>query len=292
MARTHARILTTIWQDEDFVALSSDAQRLYLLLLSQPDVLLCGVLAYRPNRWAKGCTHTDLVDVEYAIGELEQARFVVIDRDEEELLIRTLVRNDGVLAHPNMRKAMWRSLDAVLSEMLRAAVLAEVPQEHHAEGIAICTRPLPGPVAAASPPVPDAIPEPIAMPSRCDPGTHRGAIPEPIPMTAGERDGKGGVVALPHSRSVSPRKRGKPIDDDFEVTDAMREWARDHAPNADVERETERMCDWARAKGETKRDWAAAWRNWLRKASDERRSTNGRGHFDDSHLIGTKPDFT
>jgi hypothetical protein len=35
-----------------------------------------------------------------------------------------------------------------------------------------------------------------------------------------------------------------------------------------IRRETEKFTDHFRAKGEAKLDWAAAWRNWMRRAAE------------------------
>ena len=52
MPRTEARIFTSIWGDPDFLALPGSAQRLYMFLLSQRDLTYCGVMPFRPSRWA------------------------------------------------------------------------------------------------------------------------------------------------------------------------------------------------------------------------------------------------
>lgn len=69
-----------------------------------------------------------------------------------------------------------------------------------------------------------------------------------------------------------PRQRGWRIEnDDFKVTDEMVAWARKEVPGVDGRRETEKFLDhWRSASGATasKRDWVAAWRNWMRKAAE------------------------
>ncbi len=71
--------------------------------------------------------------------------------------------------------------------------------------------------------------------------------------------------------SLSARERATRIPDDFAVTPEMVAWAREHVPQVDGRRETERFIDhWHQASGATsrKRDWIAAWRNWMREADD------------------------
>ena len=50
MARSEARVLVSIWSDPDWLALTSTAQRAYLLLLSQPKLSLAGCLDWMPQR--------------------------------------------------------------------------------------------------------------------------------------------------------------------------------------------------------------------------------------------------
>ena len=64
-----------------------------------------------------------------------------------------------------------------------------------------------------------------------------------------------------------PRKLGaarKKAPDDFEITDAMREWALKSCPGVDLDRETESFKDYTFASAKT--DWPATWRNWIRKS--------------------------
>lgn len=61
--------------------------------------------------------------------------------------------------------------------------------------------------------------------------------------------------------------RGKrattPAPDDFPITDDLRAWAAEKAPGVDLDAETTRFLDRARAKDERFADWRAAWRNWM-----------------------------
>ena len=81
---------------------------------------------------------------------------------------------------------------------------------------------------------------------------------------------------------ATPRRaqRATPAPDDFPITPAMQQWADEHAPGVDVQAETQRFLDRNRAKGETYKDWVAAWRNWLtspyaKAPAQERPQLNG-----------------
>lgn len=121
MARTHARILVSIWSDPHFVQLSASEQRLYLLLLSQPDLSLCGVLALRPKRWARLCPADSTESVTSDLKRLEAEGYVMVDRDVDEVWIRSFIKYDGILRVPNMRKGMWNAFEQVVSEDVRNA---------------------------------------------------------------------------------------------------------------------------------------------------------------------------
>jgi hypothetical protein len=129
MSRTHGRVYGAIWRDPDFIALKANAQRAYIVALTQPSVSFCGVVPYTPRRWAVMAADTTPAGVGRAVGELEEAGFVLTDTTTEELLVRSFIRYDGVLDSPNLTKAMWADVRQVFSPQLRDAVLWEIPDE-------------------------------------------------------------------------------------------------------------------------------------------------------------------
>jgi hypothetical protein len=86
VVRTYARLPSSIWDDDEWRNLSRSAQWMYMFLWAQPDLASNGTLALRVRRWAT-LTHADEASLWTAIDELEQARFVAVDVDLEELLI-------------------------------------------------------------------------------------------------------------------------------------------------------------------------------------------------------------
>lgn len=119
--------------------------------------------------------------------------------------------------------------------------------------------------------VPDGVPESGANPpTRPDPSL----TSNPSGSTSRVVGGAGGKPR------ASPR--GIRIPDDFQVTEAMVEWAREHVPEVDGRRETEKFINHWRAKSgrdATKLDWKATWRNWMLRAAEyaprPRASPNG-----------------
>jgi len=56
----------------------------------------------------------------------------------------------------------------------------------------------------------------------------------------------------------------------FNISDDLLEWAQKNVPRLDLEWYTAQFEDYWVAHGKKMVDWDATWRNWMRKASDER----------------------
>lgn len=130
MARDHARIFTAIWSDPEFKRLEKDPQRMYFVLVSQHRLTYAGVLDYLPARLASLAADDGIEAVEKAVAALEATRFVVVDQDTQEILVRSFVRHDGLLATPNMVKAMLKDRDGIISESLREALDDELARAY------------------------------------------------------------------------------------------------------------------------------------------------------------------
>lgn len=130
MARTYGRILTATWQDADWRDLPADAQHMYLLLVSQPDISPCGVLPFLPRRWAAMAGDLTEVDVQSRVTSLAAKRFVLLDEETGELAIRSYVRHDGGLTNVKMRGAIKNALVEIHSSVIRSAIEAEIPSEY------------------------------------------------------------------------------------------------------------------------------------------------------------------
>jgi hypothetical protein len=126
MARNHARLFASTWNDEDFLALPPRPQRMYMFLISQQDLLHCGVIALRERRWSRGAAGLTVADVRADLEVLAEHRFVVIDDEAEELLVRSLMRRDKVYAQPNVFKAAAEQIRAVSSPAIKAVLVDEL----------------------------------------------------------------------------------------------------------------------------------------------------------------------
>lgn len=126
MARQFAQLSVGIWSDEDFKSLSPEDQHMYFVLLSQPRVSLCGVIDYIPNRIVRCSYHWTESEVGDRIKSLIDRRYVVLDEGTSELLIRSFVRNDGLLKVPNIAKGMASDYGEVMSQELRDTIVKEL----------------------------------------------------------------------------------------------------------------------------------------------------------------------
>ncbi|GAA2657956.1 MULTISPECIES: hypothetical protein [Actinosynnema] len=126
MARDHARLSVHIWDDEDFVQLSAVAKLLYLQLVSQPKLAYSGVLDLAARRWARSHPDLDLAAVRSALAELDAGRFLAVDQETEEVLVRSFIRRDELWKQPNVLRSALRSAFTIVSPILRGALAREL----------------------------------------------------------------------------------------------------------------------------------------------------------------------
>jgi hypothetical protein len=127
VARDHARFYVHTWtDDEDWKALSPLAKLLYLQLLGQKRLTYAGLLDLSVKRWGRAHPGVPLDQLRAALSELDNKRFVVVDQDTEEVLIRTFIRNDELYKQPQMLAAALRVAFDIESPILRAALAVEL----------------------------------------------------------------------------------------------------------------------------------------------------------------------
>lgn len=126
MARGHGRVLSSIWEDDDFLALDREQQGTYVFLISQPNLNHAGLLPLTLKRWTRKARGLTAAGLEKTLTELDAARFIVVDDDTEELLIRSFIRNDGVWKQPKVMGAAVSGALEISSRALRRALLEEM----------------------------------------------------------------------------------------------------------------------------------------------------------------------
>lgn len=123
MARSQANLQFGVFRG--LAGLSLQAKLLYLAILVDPAVNQSGVGVLRLSRWAREL-EVEHGDAAKALAELDAARFVLADYDTDEILVRTLIRNDGVADQPNVLLSALRHAVLCESPRLRRALAAEL----------------------------------------------------------------------------------------------------------------------------------------------------------------------
>lgn len=222
MARGHGRILTSIWEDEDFINLEEQDQRFYLFLISQPNLNHAGLLDLTLRRWSRKSRGLTVSELEKRITVLDEARFIVVDDDTEELLIRSFVRNDGVWRMPKVMGAMVSGALEISSKRLQRALIAEmdrIPLEELNDQPAKLRNGTEGPsirqqVAdhidtlrrAFGDPTPDPSRRGSATPSATPSGT-----PSDTPAEGGPKGSTRGRARTSHAHSPAPAPTPTPV---------------------------------------------------------------------------------
>ena len=98
-----------------FRALPSAAQHLYISIWTSAGLSYAGVADWRPARLAKVAADLSPAKVIEAGLILHHGLYIVVDEETEEVLIRTFIRNDGLMDQPNVAAAMVRDYGKVAS---------------------------------------------------------------------------------------------------------------------------------------------------------------------------------
>ena len=256
MTRQYGRFTTDIWDDPKFRALSVAAQRAYFMLSTQADITAAGTLALRLRRWSRYASDSPSDALSDALSELSGRRFLVIDEDTEEVLVRSFVQWDGGINNEKRRPVVLEAAGEVESPAIRAVLASELRKLG----------------------VDDAICDVLS-----DSLLDTTLASDRVVVTKGEYVPQP-TTHNPHSATRSPvAQRATRLKRDWEPSPLATEpgWT-----DVDVRRELEAFRDyWCAKSGKdaTKLDWQATWRNWLHRA---RRPANGRASTTDSRVAG------
>jgi hypothetical protein len=237
MARSFGRVLSSIWDDEDFRELPAASRLMYIFLLSQTDLEHSGIIPLRIQRWARDMG-LPLEDIAASLRELGESRFVIVDEVAGELLVRSLIRRDEIWRQPNVFKAAAVSARASKSAPIKGVLFAEV-RRLDLTGIARETQAIRDSLLTHLEPFGNTSPTPTEPSPRPNGGPVGGGhcgktgnsvesagqnpsrgVREPLgnstdngsagPTGKGEGYGPAGVVPLPHSPTPSPAGRREP----------------------------------------------------------------------------------
>jgi len=292
MARTSAYVKTSIWTDE-FRALPVEAQHLYIAIWTSAGLSYAGVADWRPARLAKIASNLTPDKVVEAGLILHHGLYVVVDEETEEVLIRSFIRNDGLMEQPNVAAAMVRDYAKIASPALRGVIVFELQRLfEEAPELKGWRDPKSGKERASSllgnPSVnPSLNPSgwgsgnPSVNPPELEIGTHpetHAPLPSPNSLLPAP------APSSPSGRIPRASAKGTRIPDPFVVDEAMRDWAVDRGYTGDwCMQQTERFINyWTAKPGKdgVKTDWRATWRNWILKAADDLPANRPAGKAD------------
>lgn len=264
MARDRANINTSIWSDQDFRDLNMAEQHLYKLLMTHPTLSYAGVVDWRPARIAAMTADATSKSIRAAAEGLQSKRYVFIDDETEEILVRSFLRHDGLLKQPKLSISMVNAFSAVASKRIREVVTHELQRlfEESPEWSAF-TQPkvqtlLKGKGTDMSE-FTDGLTPVVTLPFTLN-ADQAQALPTTTSTTTATSSNEEKKISTPNRKSSCPK--------DFPVTEAMAAWAKENQINADLNEQTVRFLDHHASKGSTFVDWTRAWQNWMRNAKD------------------------
>lgn len=126
MARDRANINTNIHTDQDWRDLTIAEQHLYWLLSTHPDLNYVGVVDWRTARLSAMAADATRDGIQATAESLQEKRFVFIDEDTEEILVRSFMRHDGLLKQPKLSISMVNAYGSVASKYIREVVTFEL----------------------------------------------------------------------------------------------------------------------------------------------------------------------
>lgn len=284
MARDYGKIYTSIWGDPEFRALGRDAQHLYMQLLSQPDLSMAGVLTIARTRWAQQAG-VDESETDESMAVLTDHRFVFVDWDTQELLVRSFVRRDEGWRSPTTMKAIASAMNAVLSPILKSVLADEVRRidtstlsEKISEKTGRSTKEVVmGYIGSFLASVIPHSNTPSDTPSDNPSDTPTDGFSCVRARTATATEHANATAPANANATVSaPRQRGHRLPAEWRLSDDDRDYAVTRGIDADTEAENFRDY-WHNKPGKDglKLDWSLAWKTWIRKSA-ERRPANSR----------------
>ncbi|UKD55116.1 hypothetical protein L3Q65_45940 [Amycolatopsis sp. FU40] len=129
MARSHARLLFTVWQGLSDV--DSDAAKLvYFAVMTEPHTTQCGSGPVRFGRWLKNLGWSEESALRDALDELGKTRKVLIDWETDEFLLRSFIRSDEVWRQPQVLRGGLKAARQIESPLLRHELAAELRRIH------------------------------------------------------------------------------------------------------------------------------------------------------------------
>ena len=270
----YGKIFKRVWGDADFKALTCQQQLLYLKLVSQTDISLAGVLTLATIRWAGQTAGVTDKDIARTLAELEAARFIVCDRETQEVLVRSYVRNDLGWRSSKTMKAVKAAVGRILSPRLRGVISAELlkvdtsglsdrksetyelsPREYIDSAIRD--------LVDENPPVDTPCDTPSDTP--CDTPSDGASRSGPLTHALANANANANANAPARERTTT---RAHQLPDDWQPKPETVAAMSAAMPGVDFRLEHAKFRDHYKSNGKAMKDWDATWRNWMRRAKE------------------------
>jgi hypothetical protein len=260
LARDRANINTNIHTDQDWRDLTIAEQHLYWLLSTHPDLNYVGVVDWRTARLSAMAADATREGIQATAESLQEKRFVFIDEDTEEILVRSFMRHDGLLKQPKLSISMVNAYGSVASKRIREVVTFELQRLHteYPDWAAFRQEKV---MALVKGKGTDMAEFTLGFTHSFTP-----AVTPPFTLSLAQADPLPTSTATTTTTNTSSRRspeRGIP--DDWEPTAEHR--AKAEAKHLDVTFLAEAFRNHAEANDRRARNWDAAFRNWILKAT-------------------------
>ena len=270
----YGKIFKRAWGDADFKALTCQQQLLYLKLVSQTDISLAGVLTLATIRWAGQTAGVTDKDVARTLAELEAARFIVCDRETQEVLVRSYVRNDLGWRSSKTMKAVKAAVGRILSPRLRGVISAELLKvdtsglsDRKSETYELSPREYIDSVIRdlvdENPPVDTPCDTPSDTP--CDTPSDGVSRSGPLTHALANANANANANAPARERTTT---RAHQLPDDWQPKPETVAAMSAAMPGVDFRLEHAKFRDHYKSNGKAMKDWDATWRNWMRRVKE------------------------
>ncbi len=246
MARIRS-IKPETWTDPQFVLCSPLARLLWIGSWNLADDQ--GVLKDEPVRLRLAILPGDDVDAEMLVEELVTARLLLRKRTVEGdpvLVIRTFREHQKI---DQRREGKYGDAD----DLVDCGTFDEVMA-----------------LNGSHRPAPSRDPARQSAPTRAGPRPN--ATERDHTIKEGIKDqGSLSVVAVAPKDTEKPKKRATRVPDPFTVSESLRDWVERELPGVNWKFESSKFLDHFRSANDKtglKRDWDAAWRNWMRNNAE------------------------
>lgn len=256
MARDRANINTAIHTDQDWRDLTIAEQHFYWLLSTHPDLNYVGVVDWRTARLSAMAADATREGIQSTAESLQAKRFVLIDEGTEEILVRSFMRHDGLLKQPKLSISMVNAYGSVASKMIREVVTFELQRLYaeFPEWAAFRQEKVMSLVKGKGTDMAEFTRD--FTPAVTPPFTLNAAQADPLPTT---------TATTTTTETSSRRSPERSIPDGWKPNSGHQERA--EAKHLDVSFLAEAFRNHAEANDRRVRDWDAAFRNWILKAT-------------------------